>query len=255
MKLRLVPYKLGSQSAKLLAQKLGELLGYKVYRGPARNDRTNLLWGDLNNPCVDKLATFRNLEQSNVAIPEYTTNRDVALEWLKKSDVMVRKTLRGHAGHGCVFVPRKSTELPVAPLYVKYIPKKVEYRVYVVFGEVVKVLEKRKRNGVEANTKIQSFDNGWIFANELSQPEPADLRQLAVNAVNSLQLPIGGVDIIYNEKKNQCFVLEVNSAPGIEGSNVDVVANKIVSHFGDAIRYVPRKLKRRRKLTLAYGRR
>jgi len=33
MKLRIIPYRLGSGGARLLAEKLSEKLGYKVWRG------------------------------------------------------------------------------------------------------------------------------------------------------------------------------------------------------------------------------
>ena len=31
----------------------------------------------------------------------------------------------------------------------------------------------------------------------------------------------GAFDVIYNQKKNQAFVLECNTAPGIEGTTLD----------------------------------
>ena len=43
---------------------------------------------------------------------------------------------------------------------------------------------------------------------------------IAVNAVKALGLDFGAVDIIYNEKENQYYVLEVNTAPGLEGTTL-----------------------------------
>ena len=43
-RVRIVPYRKGSQSAKDLAAKLSELLGYKVWRGPAKPNALNLCW-------------------------------------------------------------------------------------------------------------------------------------------------------------------------------------------------------------------
>jgi D-alanine-D-alanine ligase-like ATP-grasp enzyme len=39
-----------------------------------------------------------------------------------------------------------------------------------------------------------------------------------------------GVDIGYNEKKDELFVIEVNSAPGIEGSNVNKYLDAMVQY-------------------------
>lgn len=40
---------------------------------------------------------------------------------------------------------------------------------------------------------------------------------MALAACNALGLESGAVDIIWNEKENKCYVLEVNTAPGICG--------------------------------------
>jgi D-alanine-D-alanine ligase-like ATP-grasp enzyme len=49
-------------------------------------------------------------------------------------------------------------------------------------------------------------------------------------------LDFGAVDIIYNAKRNECYVLEVNTAPGLEGTTVEKYATKFASELKDEIR-------------------
>jgi D-alanine-D-alanine ligase-like ATP-grasp enzyme len=52
--------------------------------------------------------------------------------------------------------------------------------------------------------------------------------------VSAINLSFGAADIIYSRKKNAAFVLEVNTAPGIEGLTVLDYANAITSVFTEA---------------------
>jgi D-alanine-D-alanine ligase-like ATP-grasp enzyme len=112
-----------------------------------------------------------------------------------------------------------------APLYVQYKKKRHEYRVH-VFGNqntgwsVIDVTQKKKRKGFEnVNTKIRNHKNGWIYARE-GIIEPKDLRQQALNAAFCANLPFAAIDIIWNELEDKCYVLEVNTAPGLDGTTL-----------------------------------
>ena len=50
---------------------------------------------------------------------------------------------------------------------------------------------------------------------------------LAINAIRALHLDFGAVDIIYNERENQFYVLEVNTAPGLEGTTLQKYTESI----------------------------
>ena len=184
----------------------------------------------------NKLQTFEKLKDvDGVRIPDFTTSRDVAYEWLRKDDVAVvaRTKLSGHSGDGIVLVSDKAGELPQAPLYVKYVKKEKEFRVHVAFGEVIDVQEKRKRQEVDkedVNFQIRNHHTGWVYCREDIQ-EPGNLRNMAVLVVQRVGLDFGAVDIIYNVKRNECYVLEVNTAPGLEGTTVDRYAEAFVKEL------------------------
>jgi len=54
---------------------------------------------------------------------------------------------------------------------------------------------------------------------------------VALAAVSALGLDFGAVDIIYNEHENQYYVLEVNTAPGLEGTTVEKYAEAFAKEF------------------------
>lgn len=174
----------------------------------------------------DKLATFNQLKgKDGIRIPEYTTDRTVAQKWLTDGVVVVCRTvLRGHSGAGIVICSGEM-DLPQAPLYVQYVKKKKEFRIHVAFGEVIDVQEKRKRSsdsdgeGVSTDYQVRNHQTGWVYCREdISEPE--SIRSMAVSTVSALGLDFGAVDLLYNEKRNEIYVLECNTAPGLEGTTV-----------------------------------
>ena len=238
MKIRIVPYKKGSQSAKLIAQGLTKALGYKVWRGPPKPFSLNLGWGNhglmkahwINCPEAvqvsgNKLYTFKLLEKAGVSHVPYTTSKESAEGWLKDGATIFARTTHGQGGSGITVVAAGEV-LPNMPLYTQYVKKKKEFRVHVVGGEAIDVQQKKKKTGSEVTTLIWNHDHDYVFChNDVEEPE--ELRKLGVAAVAAVGLDFGAVDIIYNEYQNKCFVLEVNSAPGL----CDTTCGKYVQAF------------------------
>jgi hypothetical protein len=119
--------------------------------------------------------------------------------------------------------------VPDAPLYVKYIPKKKEFRVHVLGGETILVQEKRMRrgSGETINRKIRNHGD-WVFCTK-DIVEPEGLREVGHAAVIATcpETLSGAADVVWNERQNRCFVLEVNSAPGLCPSSAKVYAQFI----------------------------
>jgi glutathione synthase/RimK-type ligase-like ATP-grasp enzyme len=175
--------------------------------------------------------------KEGIRIPEFTTDRERAETWLndERVDVVVRHKLSGHSGDGIELVSGTTT-MPVAPLYVKYVKKQQEFRVHVAFGEVIDVQEKRKRKELPedfaTNFQVRNHQTGWVYCRE-NITEPEGLRQMAQRVVGELGLDFGAVDLIYNAKRNEVYCLEVNTAPGLEGSTVDKYAEAFVKGLGN----------------------
>jgi len=174
------------------------------------------------------------MELAGVQVVPYTLNWGEAEDWHQAGfDVVARHNLYGHSGEGIEVVigdQKKEDwgDVPEAPLYTKYIKKKSEYRVHVV-GEVTDIQKKRRRTDVEpedCDYKVRNHSNGWVYCRE-NLNIPKGINELAISAVRALNLDFGAVDIIWNEHHNQMYVLEVNTAPGLEGATIDFYADNL----------------------------
>lgn len=162
--------------------------------------------------------------------PKFTANWEVAEGWIDEGYVVVCRTiLNGNSGEGIVLAETVD-ELVEAPLYVRYVPKKQEYRVHVFRDGVVDVQRKARRKDVaddQVNWKIRNHDNGFIFARGEDLGEvPEDVLTQSINAVKACGLDFGAVDVIFNEKEQSAYVLEVNTAPGLSGATLDVYVER-----------------------------
>lgn len=237
--MHIYPYNSNSESSKALATGLGIKRAKRV--GALLKTDTLINWGSssidreiettliLNEPeavaiASNKLETFKILDKV-VAIPLFTESREEALKWLAEGATVVARTvLTGHSGKGIVIVnpDDNNDELPMAKLYTKYIPKTEEYRIHVVNGKIIHSQRKARNKDVpddQVNWKVRNHSNGFIFAHfGIAVNDKGE--QAAISAVKALGLDFGAVDLIYNRVKNMFYVLEVNTACGLEGETL-----------------------------------
>lgn len=254
-RLFVLPYKAASASAKALAQSLN-CKRLKLENSTYQPRRTDLIinWGNqrgltriqdgscnMLNEMVSvstascKRSSFELMSQSGVSIPEWTTQREVAAQWIEEgATVVVRTLLRASSGRGIVLAS-DLTQLQDAPLYVKYVPKKDEYRVHVFNGTIIDVQRKMRKSDVpddDVNWKIRNLSGGFIFGREgVSLPDVA--LDTAAEAVASLGLDFGAVDLIWNERSNTYYVLEVNTAPGLSGTTLVKYTEAIQEYYDE----------------------
>ena len=250
------PYKKGSASAKELALALSmKQIKRENSSFKGREDKLVINWGAKVLPeevekCVvlnsaeavslatNKLSFFEHVHEK-LSVPEFTTDSIVARVWVEEGcTVVVRETLNGHSGEGICILEEEDDfdqyDHNQAKLYVKYIPKKDEYRVHVVAGEAIDIRRKALQRGYVAervNWKVRSHDNGFIFAKDGFEA-PEQVTQQAVLACELCGLDFGAVDVIYNNFRDKAYVLEVNTAPGLEGSTVDNYASAFEKLMG-----------------------
>lgn len=236
-RLKVFPYKLGSSSAKALANGLRVKRVRSTYE-PRRND-VIINWGrsspityvrthlDLNNHeaialACNKLKTFTKLTGRGFNdVPDWTAWIEEAKGWIENGDkVYCRTSLTGHSGSGIV-VASSIDELVDAPLYTKATKHKHEFRVHVFKGSVIDVQQKKRRIGYDgADTGIRNHSNGYIYARSTVE-YPEELLTASIKAVELLGLDFGAVDIGYRERDNKVFVFEVNTAPGLTGTTLE----------------------------------
>jgi hypothetical protein len=224
-KIVLVANNLKSRGLKALANSLSIKVGYRVYRVTPSRVRNRIPISFL--PGFDKRTQLLRFRQGAVSCPHFCFY-GTGIDEFDCGRVVARALTNSSEGRGITIFNKGDTP-PPAPLYTEYIPKKKEFRVHVWNNEVIDVSEKRKKSGYEAerNTQIRNTTNGYVFC-RTNVVEPDGLRQLALDAVAALGRTYGAVDIIWNEKRDKCYVLEVNSRPGMEGTTVEIYANAIL---------------------------
>lgn len=236
----------GSKFAKALQQALRERVVNKVWRRATPKQvrsiisrRGNVLRQgytrqhfNVTLKALDKIEQFHRFQQAGVSCPKFTTSQEAVKDLGKV--VFARTLVNSTNGRGIVEIDTGSGEpFVVAPLYTEYIPKKAEYRFHVFGDKVIDVQQKRKAkdfNEDERNTRIRNLNNGYVYCrNDVNPPDGA--ADLAVRAVASLGYEYGAVDLIYNEKRNQCYVLEVNSRPGLMGTTLERYAEALIDKY------------------------
>lgn len=270
MSVKILPYRLGSNTAKALADAFGTI---RIHHDPTKSKfrggtkhvvynygnasvadwmadiPSNLL---LNHPtCVtiasNKVRAFQALqaaidsdEYSNLSIPEWTVSKPVAEGWIKDGGVVYcRQLTRASQGRGIV-VAHTADQLVNAPLYTKGVASiKREYRAHVFDGEVIDLVAKAAQNGQgeDVNQEIKSHDNGWIFVRDaVAIPDAAKekLVNTAIETVEALGLDVAAVDIIRDDSNN-LFVLEVNTAPGMEGTTLNKYVTALKEYYDTQI--------------------
>ena len=265
---RILPYKKGSRSAKALAEALGGKvlkIGFQPFHlagsyKPRQSDvvvnwgcsqfNEDAEWGgigptvfngdtDLLKEVTNKLNFFNLLESqgfSDIIPPFWTNQEDIPNE---DFPVVCRTILSGHSGSGIVIADNRDG-LVAAPLYVKYVKKKDEYRVHVgligekngypysegsPFATIIAVQRKARRLGFEnPNWQVRNHSNGFVYVRENVNP-PQLVIEAAKKAFEASSLDFGAVDVIWNEHEGKAYVLEINTAPGLEGQTVTDYAN------------------------------
>lgn len=247
MRLFLLPYKTGSKSAKLLAEVMGIKRCAHSRTVPNIRQRTVINWGhsgqDLSeyvlsntervyNPpskvsvAINKLHCLEALTVAGVRTPAFTTDIAQARQWITDhhKEVVERHMLRSSGGEG-ICIRNDANDLRIAPLYTQYVKKKHEYRVHVINGQVADVQRKAKRSGASIfDWKIRNLESGFIFVRGQVSP-PQDVIDQALLAIQAVDLDFGAVDVIWNAHEEKAYVLEVNTACGLEGTTLEVYAD------------------------------
>jgi len=267
-KFKILPYKPGSKSAKALADALGGKRlkepttfvpgmgdvvinwGRSVF--PVGNNYITMALFCQNNPSAvreasNKLTFFQKIRerekedgQQDSDLPDFWVSGDAIPDsiFADGGTVVCRTILSGHSGAGIV-LSSSLAELVAAPLYVRYVLKKDEYRVHLgrvsedAPAKVIAVQRKAKKQGAEnVNWKVRNLANGFVYVRQNVNP-PDEVLAAAKRVFLRTKLDFGAVDVIWNEKTGKAYVLEINTSPGLEGQTVQDYANFFIDKFSN----------------------
>lgn len=238
MRIRVMPYMKGSRGAKAIAHALGgKRLRFVNSRYRRRETDILINWGasapphlpsvgndpDAIKSASNKLLFFRRMKAAGVTcIPEFWENKEDIPD--DSYPVVCRTLLCSHSGRGIV-IADSSDDLVDANLYVKYLKKKDEYRVHCGVqadgsSTVIAVQRKARRlNSETVDWQVRNHANGFVYVRNDVNP-PACVIEAALEVFRASSLVFGAVDVIYNEKHDAAYVLEINTAPGLQGQTV-----------------------------------
>ena len=169
----------------------------------------------------DKFHTSFVLRNHNIPTADYKLcHRDNGYELnkiIKKWDKMVYKPTDGWGGVGLTKIENEANLDMLMPflnqmdLRYFYVEKFIKYdntdfRVDIVDGQFVSCYG-RKAGGKDWRTNITS--GGSVFLREPND----EIVDIAIKACDACGVDIGGVDIIYDQEKEQYIILEVNGIP------------------------------------------
>lgn len=226
-KLVVASHNLRSNALKELANELSSRLGYKVLR--VKPERILGRKAVTFHPGIDKTRQFEAFRREAVSSPGFANTLDQACQ-LESKLVVVRALTAASEGRGISIVPKEELTQH-APLYTEYIPKKKEFRVHVYNSKVIDVQEKRRRKGLENQEfKVRNTANGYVFCRNDVAYGPA-LLDVALAAVRAIGRTQGAVDVIWNEKQDKYYALEVNSRPGLQGTTLKIYADAVLENM------------------------
>ena len=169
----------------------------------------------------DKFHTSFVLRNEGIATADYKLchrdNGAALKKIIKKWDKMVYKPTDGWGGVGLTKIESEANLDMLMPflnqmdLRYFYVEKFIKYdntdfRVDIVNGEFVSCYG-RKASGTDWRTNVTS--GGSVFMREAND----DIIKIAKKACKATGVDIGGVDIIYDQEKEEYIVLEVNGIP------------------------------------------
>jgi hypothetical protein len=160
----------------------------------------------------------------------WTESTDTAFAWLQDGHKVFARTKVSASGGQGIYVldPENGDDDPDndwpdeaqgCRLFTKYIPKRYEFRVHFAFNKVIAIQRKGLRHGEDKHENkflIQNWENGFVYIRNNIIP-PEKVMSACYNFIDSTPLHFGAIDVIYNQKHNAAYILEVNSAPGLEG--------------------------------------
>lgn len=261
------PYKRGSRSAKALKLELLKR-GVQTFIGqkqPKSRKTVLVSWGNsefdfdpsgypyvINKPSelrglTNKLHFFRKVGHEPY-VPNWTTDAFEAGKWGCK--LVVRHRLEASGGIGIEIIDedmlKSGITIPKAPLYVKYENKTHEFRVHMARGlrggdytpilVQRKIFQKTPENPQPKDWNVRNHANGFVYVRESGYPCPQAVLDTAKTLMEKHfnDLHFAALDIIFHEKKNAAFVLEGNTAPGLEGNTVTVYADYLAGLHSQA---------------------
>lgn len=256
------PYKLGSRGAKALRDSLRKrgVKCWTIQRPPRGQNALIVNWGasefeynpggfrvlNVNVSKMSNKISFFEATKGSEDVLDWTRDREVAIAWGTK--VFCRTKVEASGGEGIiVFDPETDSadQMPYAPLYTKYAPKTHEYRLHLArslngegFQAMLvqrKVFVKTPERPSPLDWKVRNHANGFIFQSyppiAVRERVPRNVMEAAGRVMGTYfaDLHFAALDVMYHDKKDKAYVIEGNTAPGLENQTISVYSDYLAA--------------------------
>jgi hypothetical protein len=146
-----------------------------------------------------------------------------------QSYINIKDEYRAHVAFGnVIYVARKVTQNDPSKAWKKQRIEKIEQKFDIKFDELPEDQKKLLGDAIDLLSKehtapdriIRSNKRGWKFKGVAPTNVPKAVKESATAALKSIELDFGAVDLVLDLDGNP-FILEVNSAPGLEGTALE----------------------------------
>jgi len=140
--------------------------------------------------------------------------------------INIKDEYRAHVAFGTVlYVAKKVTQNNPSKAWKKQRIEKIEQKFDIKFDDLPEEQKKLLGDAIDLLSKehttsdriIRSNKRGWKFKGVAPTKVPDDIKKVSLAAVKALGLDFGAVDLVLDLEGNP-YILEVNSAPGLEGT-------------------------------------
>jgi len=175
------------------------------------------------NVNFNKVEVQKVLEKNGIRVPNMFRKGSVISK--KEFPILARRNYHSK-GRDIIFVENEKELKQLNPsdydFLVKYIEKRKEYRVHILGNYKTIVNVKIPKKDEEQDDIIWSHNKGWIHIEYLGEFREK-LIKIAKDVLKILKYDFGAVDIILGED-GHFYVLEINSAPGLEDRKLQIYA-------------------------------
>jgi glutathione synthase/RimK-type ligase-like ATP-grasp enzyme len=170
------------------------------------------------NVCSNKYTFSTLMKQNNIYSPEFFSSK----EDVHPGDfpIMIRDSLCSYGGRGITVVKNMDEFIAnwVPGYYwTRFIKMPFEYRVHLLGGKIARIFKKIKETeGDEEDLPVRNVGHGYHFSLQNASSFVQDRIEPIVNEVYSV-LPGNymALDIGWDRENQKYFVMEANSAPGL----------------------------------------
>jgi len=173
---------------------------------------------------LDQLAVFR---ENGISCPEFTVRLEDAKKWVQAGHRVFGRNRNHEKGRD--IVDQRSPAWQAKDFWTKVVPNVLqEYRIHIFDDQHIQQGLKRfdpnaprRRND---DLPIRNTETGYVYDHNFEPPiVSVDLARRACQTVNYLW---GAVDLLEDESA-RCYVLEVNTAPGMDETTAHAYADAI----------------------------